>query len=56
MHHLATARFHDFADYEIVALYDYLDARAHAPAEIVAHAEALRRHEESQRILNETPQ
>ena len=56
MHRLARIRFHGFADYEIVALYDYLDARAHAPADIVARAEALRRHEESERRLSETPQ
>jgi hypothetical protein len=56
MFHLARIRFHEFADYEIMALYDYLDARAHAPADIVAHAQALRRHEESQRLLSETPQ
>jgi mono/diheme cytochrome c family protein len=56
MHRLARIRFHGFADYEIMALYDYLDARAHAPADIVARAEALRRHEESQRRLSDTPQ
>lgn len=40
MHRLAASRFHDFADYEIMALYDYLDARAHAPPELVARAKA----------------
>lgn len=40
MHDLAASRFHVFADYEIMALYDYLDARAHAPAELVAHEKA----------------
>jgi hypothetical protein len=52
MYRLAHARFHVFADYEIMALYDYLDARAQAPAELVARAEALRRHEESEKLLN----
>jgi mono/diheme cytochrome c family protein len=31
MTRLSATRFHLFADYEIMALYDYLDARAHAP-------------------------
>lgn len=46
MRHLAAQRFHVFADYEIMALYDYLDARAHAPAALVARAKAAeaRRH------------
>jgi mono/diheme cytochrome c family protein len=52
MYRLAHVRFHVFADYEIMALYDYLDARAHAPAELVARAEALRRHEESEKLLS----
>jgi mono/diheme cytochrome c family protein len=56
MHRLARVRFRAFADYEIMALYDYLGARAHAPADVVARAEALRRHEENQRRLSETPQ
>ena len=53
MHHLAPIRFHAFADYEIMALYDYLAARAHAPSDVVARSEALRRHEESTRTLND---
>ncbi|HEY3637511.1 MAG TPA: hypothetical protein VGK90_05110 [Rhizomicrobium sp.] len=40
MHRLAAIRFHVLADYEIMALYDYLDARAHAPPELVARAKA----------------
>lgn len=40
MHRLAAIRFHVFADYEIMALYAYLDARAHAPPELVARAKA----------------
>jgi mono/diheme cytochrome c family protein len=40
MGQLAVMRFHGFADYEIMALYDYLDARAHAPAALVARAAA----------------
>lgn len=40
MRRLATSRFHVFADYEIMALYDYLDARAHAPPQLVARAKA----------------
>lgn len=40
MRRLAAIRFHDFADFEIMALYDYLDARAHAPAKLVARAKA----------------
>jgi mono/diheme cytochrome c family protein len=47
MMRLATARFHVFADYEIMALFDYLSARAHAPAAMFARARAneLRRRE-----------
>lgn len=56
MHRLARVRFHVLADYEIMALYDYLDARAHAPAELVARAEALRRHEEDEKRLNQADQ
>jgi cytochrome c553 len=52
MYRLADVRFHVLADYEVMALYDYLDARAHAPAELVARAEALRRHEESEKLLS----
>ena len=48
-HRLARVRFHALADYEIMALYDYLDARAHAPPELVARAEALRRHQEDEK-------
>jgi mono/diheme cytochrome c family protein len=40
MKHLAAGRFHLFADYEIMALYDYLDGRAHAPPALVARAKA----------------
>jgi len=40
MRRLAATRFHDFADFEIMALYDYLDARAHAPSALVARARA----------------
>jgi mono/diheme cytochrome c family protein len=36
MKRLAAVRFHVFADYEIMALYDYLDARAHAPPALLA--------------------
>lgn len=40
MMHLSSIRFHVFADYEIMALYDYLDARAHAPATLLAREKA----------------
>jgi mono/diheme cytochrome c family protein len=40
MRRLSAVRFHVFADYEIMALYDYLDARAHAPPGLVARAKA----------------
>ncbi|HTT83500.1 MAG TPA: c-type cytochrome [Rhizomicrobium sp.] len=40
MRRLAAIRFHVLADYEIMALYDYLDARAHAPPELIARAKA----------------
>lgn len=40
MYRLAAARFRFFADYEIMALYDYLDARAHASPALVARARA----------------
>jgi cytochrome c553 len=40
MRHLAASRFHVLADYEIMALYDYLDARAQAPPELVAREKA----------------
>jgi mono/diheme cytochrome c family protein len=56
MYRLAHVRFHVFADYEIMALYDYLDARAHAPAELVARAEALRKHQEDEKRLNDSDQ
>jgi mono/diheme cytochrome c family protein len=46
MRRLAGARFHGFADYEIMALFDYLEARAHASPKLVAHAIALRRQRE----------
>jgi cytochrome c553 len=47
MNRLARVRFHAFADYEIMALFDYLSARAHAPAAMFARARAneLRRRE-----------
>ena len=56
MHRLAGIAFHAFADYEIMALYDYLDARAHAPPQLVARADALRRHQESEKLLNDSGQ
>lgn len=40
MSRLARVRFHVFADYEIMALFDYLSARAHAPAALFARARA----------------
>ena len=40
MRRLSATRFHVFADYEIMALYDYLNARAHVPPEVVARAKA----------------
>jgi mono/diheme cytochrome c family protein len=40
MHRLAAIRFHFFADYEIMALYDYLEARAHAPPAQIARDRA----------------
>ncbi len=40
MHRLAALRFHVLADFEIMALYDYLDARAHAPPKLIARAKA----------------
>jgi mono/diheme cytochrome c family protein len=40
MRRLAARRFHVLADFEVMALYDYLDARAHAPPELVARAKA----------------
>jgi mono/diheme cytochrome c family protein len=40
MRRLSMVRFHVFADYEIMALYDYLDARTHAPPALVARAKA----------------
>jgi mono/diheme cytochrome c family protein len=43
MNRLARIRFHAFADYEIVALFDYLSARAHAPAAMFARAKANER-------------
>ena len=47
MYRLAQTRFHLFADYEIMALFDYLSARAHAPVTLFARARAneLRRRE-----------
>ncbi|HEY5046841.1 MAG TPA: hypothetical protein VII49_02330 [Rhizomicrobium sp.] len=56
MRSLARIRFHTFADYEILALYEYLIARAHAPRDIVVRAEALRRHEESEKLRGRTEQ
>jgi hypothetical protein len=48
MRRLAQTRFHGFADYEILALFDYLSARAHAPAAMFARARAneMRRREQ----------
>jgi mono/diheme cytochrome c family protein len=46
MQRLADVRFHGFADYEIMALFDYLEARAHASPQAIAHAIALRRQRE----------
>jgi mono/diheme cytochrome c family protein len=40
MHRLAATRFHAFADFEIMALYDYLHARAFAPPALIARAKA----------------
>ena len=40
MERLSSIRFRSFADYEIIALLDYLEARVHAPAELVARARA----------------
>jgi mono/diheme cytochrome c family protein len=47
MKRLATVRFCAFADYEIMALFDYLSARSHAPTAMFARARAneLRRRE-----------
>ena len=56
MHRLARVRFRFFADYEIMALYEYLWARAHAPADLIARAEALRRHDADERRLQNTAQ
>lgn len=36
----SSVRFHVLADYEIMALYDYLNARAHAPPALVARRKA----------------
>ena len=43
MNRLSKTRFHVFADYEIMALFDYLSARAHAPAALFARAKANER-------------
>lgn len=40
MRRLVARRFRHLADYEIMALYDYLDARAHAPSALVTRAKA----------------
>ncbi|HWE07042.1 MAG TPA: hypothetical protein VG274_10060, partial [Rhizomicrobium sp.] len=40
MMRLSSIRFHVLADYEIMALYDYLDARAHAPPALRAREKA----------------
>jgi cytochrome c5 len=55
---LARHQFHVFADYEIMALYDYLEARTKAPAVLVAraNANALRHHTASEKILQRFPQ
>jgi len=55
MWQIARTRFHVFADYEIMALYDYLDASTRAPPEAVAHAAALRRHAASEKALESIP-
>lgn len=44
MYRLARVRFHALADYEIMALFDYLSARAHAPAAMFARARANEEH------------
>ena len=56
MHRLVRTRFRAFADYEIEALFDYLDARAHAPADVLAKDAALRRHQESTKALTDSQQ
>ena len=56
MHRLARVRFRALADYEIEALFDYLDARAHAPADVLAKDAAMRRHEESTKALTDSQQ
>jgi mono/diheme cytochrome c family protein len=40
MMRLSSIRFHILADYEIMALYDYLDARAHAPRALLVREKA----------------
>ncbi len=57
MTRLAAVRFHALADYEIMALYDYLDARAHAPPALVARAqvEAARERAAREATLSNTP-
>lgn len=40
MKRLASVRFRALEDYEIFALLDYLEARAHAPADLIAQAKA----------------
>jgi cytochrome c553 len=40
MSRLASVRFRVLEDYEIMALLDYLGARAHAPADLIARANA----------------
>ena len=40
MMRLSSIRFHVLADYEIMALYDYLDARAHAPPALLVREKA----------------
>ena len=55
---LARDQFHVFADYEIMALYDYLDARRKAPPDVVAraNANAARHHTASEKIFQRFPE
>jgi mono/diheme cytochrome c family protein len=55
MSRIARTRFHVFADYEIMALYDYLDASTRAPPDVIARAAALRRHAASEKALESIP-
>ncbi|HEY1614029.1 MAG TPA: hypothetical protein VGF97_10100, partial [Rhizomicrobium sp.] len=57
MKRLAAIRFHVLEDFEIMALYDYLDARAHAPATLIARASvaAARQRAARETALSNTP-